>query len=235
MALDAAMADWARERGTTGLRLYTWAPACVSIGRHESTDRRLDRAALDDLGVQSVRRPTGGRAVWHEHDLTFSFATPVHSTATARAWHDRLHQCIAAALQAIGIGAVLAPAGEVPGLEAGACFAHAVGGEVLVDDLKVVGSAQLVERGTLLHQGTILLAGAEDQRWRMQRAAGRTCAPYPRNDVRRLASRSDLEPVLVGTLADALGAPGELSASDLAGFTPPWLPYFTDPAWTWSR
>src|ERR1051326_1121854 len=62
MALDAALLDQACEEGAAFLRLYRWAPPCLSFGRHEPALRRYDCERIRSLGLDCVRRPTGGRA-----------------------------------------------------------------------------------------------------------------------------------------------------------------------------
>src|SRR5687768_9071128 len=62
MAIDSALLALAERDGTGFVRLYRWFPACISFGRHESAARRYDRVRIEGLGLDVVRRPTGGRA-----------------------------------------------------------------------------------------------------------------------------------------------------------------------------
>ena len=62
MAIDQALLARAAERGERWLRLYRWAPHCLSFGRHEPAARRYDRVRAEALGLDTVRRPTGGRS-----------------------------------------------------------------------------------------------------------------------------------------------------------------------------
>ncbi|HEX4627493.1 MAG TPA: hypothetical protein VH137_01790, partial [Gemmatimonadales bacterium] len=68
MAIDATLRAEARRTGGAFLRLNAFSPPCLSIGRHEPAVRRYDRAAIARAGIAVVRRPTGGRAVWHERE-----------------------------------------------------------------------------------------------------------------------------------------------------------------------
>ncbi len=79
MATDAALLDEADRSGRAFLRLYRWSPPCLSFGRHEPAATRYDRVAIARLGIDVVRRPTGGRAVWHEHEVTYAVAAPVRT------------------------------------------------------------------------------------------------------------------------------------------------------------
>src|SRR2546427_6434641 len=72
MALDTALLAEVNRTGRAFLRLYRFDPPCLSFGRHEPARSRYDRAAIARLGIDVVRRPTGGRAVWHEHEVTYA-------------------------------------------------------------------------------------------------------------------------------------------------------------------
>jgi lipoate-protein ligase A len=76
MAIDQALLDRAERQGESWLRLYRWAPHCLSFGRHEPATRRYDPDRIAELGLDTVRRPTGGRAVWHAQELTYAVAAP---------------------------------------------------------------------------------------------------------------------------------------------------------------
>jgi lipoate-protein ligase A len=159
MAMDQAMLDLA-ERGTACLRLYRWHPFCLSFGRNEPALRRYDRAAIEVRGLDVVRRPTGGRAVWHAGELTYAVACPAASFGALPAAYRAIHQMLAVALRALGADARLAPTpSSGSSLDAGACFASAAGGEVVVAGRKVIGSAQLRQGTALLQHGSILLEG----------------------------------------------------------------------------
>src|SRR5438874_10713974 len=77
MAVDEALLDESDRTGGAFLRLYRFSPPCLSLGRNEPARARYDRAAITRLGITVVRRPTGGRAVWHEHEVTYAVAAPL--------------------------------------------------------------------------------------------------------------------------------------------------------------
>jgi lipoate-protein ligase A len=162
MAIDLALLERAARDGKCWFRLYTWRPHCLSFGRHEPALRRYDRAKIERAGLAVVRRPTGGRAVWHARELTYAVAAPVDAMGNLHDAYLEIHRMLASALRRLGVEASLAGAASASGLDAGACFAHPVGGELVVNGRKVVGSAQLREGGALLQHGSILLG--EDQR-----------------------------------------------------------------------
>jgi lipoate-protein ligase A len=162
MATDQALLDLAVGEGRAFLRLYRWEPATLSFGRNEPALRRYDRAAIEGRGLDTVRRPTGGRAVWHAEELTYAVAAPEATFGSLRTAYLRIHETLATALRTLGAGASLAgPPARTSGVDAGACFASPAGGEVMAGGRKLVGSAQLRERGALLQHGSLLLAGSQ--------------------------------------------------------------------------
>jgi lipoate-protein ligase A len=105
-----------------------------------------------------VRRPTGGAALVHHHELTYAFALPPGRLwqPLGQSWLVRMHDIVRQALAGLGIASTLCEQergrGEV------LCFLHHTPGDLLVGDCKVAGSAQRKQRGALLQHGSILLA-----------------------------------------------------------------------------
>lgn len=157
MALDLALLEEAARTGVGFVRLYCWEPWCLSFGRHEPALRRYDRRRIERLGIDTVRRPTGGRAVWHARELTYSVAAPLQCFGGLMETYRAIHQTLAEAVRRLGAPAVLAPAGRPAAVSAGACFASPAGGEVLSHGRKLVGSAQLRQGTAFLQHGSLLL------------------------------------------------------------------------------
>jgi lipoyl(octanoyl) transferase len=160
MAIDQAMLERAGA-GERWLRLYRWAPHCLSFGRHEPALRRYDRPKIGELGLDVVRRPTGGRAVWHAEELTYALAVPGGALGGLRQAYEEIHRLLLAALRRLGARAEMAPVRRTAGIDAGSCFASPAGGEIMIGGRKVVGSAQLREGAGLLQHGSILLSGLQ--------------------------------------------------------------------------
>ena len=163
MAIDETLLRLAETDGARILRLYRWSPPCLSFGRHEPARRRYRRECIAERGLDVVRRPTGGRAVWHDAELTYAAAAPTATFGPLAETYLAIHRTLACALAGLGLATTLAPAptrAATP--DAGACFAAPAGGEVLVGARKVVGSAQLRGRTAFLQHGSVLLDG--DQR-----------------------------------------------------------------------
>lgn len=169
MSRDAALLDAAvaAEHPQTLLRLFTFAPPGITLGRAQDPARELDLAALARDGVPWAVRPTGGRAIWHDEEWTFSLVTRLGPQGWARTpaeAYARTAQLLADALGRLGVPAVLAPGTRrgpgAPRTAAGAappCFASTARHELLLDGRKLAGIAQRSVRGALLQQGSILL------------------------------------------------------------------------------
>ena len=160
MALDQALLERA-SAGERWLRLYRWSPHCLSFGRHEPALRRYDRAEIEARRLEVVRRPSGGRAVWHAEELTYAVAAPVDALGGLRQAYEEIHRMLLAALRLMGVRAEMAPTGRPHRVDAGACFASSAGGEITSGGRKLVGSAQVRENGGLLQHGSLLLAGRQ--------------------------------------------------------------------------
>ncbi|MFI5279546.1 MAG: biotin/lipoate A/B protein ligase family protein [Gemmatimonadales bacterium] len=162
MALDEALLE-AASAGQRTLRLYAWNPPAISFGRHEPALRRYDRDAIHARGLAAVRRPTGGRAVWHHRELTYSVAAPSGTFGTLQDTYHEIHAMLADALAALGAPVALAAARAAAPVGAGACFASPAGGEVVTDTgRKLVGSAQVRSGAAFLQHGSVLLAAEQD-------------------------------------------------------------------------
>ncbi len=162
MALDLALLRRAQQ-GAAFLRLYRWAPPCLSFGRNEPALRRYDRTRIAALGLDTVRRPTGGRAVWHEDEVTYAVAAPCSMFGSLPDAYIAVHRMLSRALERLGAPVTLADRPDrAPGPAAGACFASPVGGEIVSGGRKLVGSAQVREGTAFLQHGSILLTNGQN-------------------------------------------------------------------------
>jgi len=198
MAIDETLLDRAGRAGEGWLRLYRWDPWCLSFGRHEPASRRYDRAAIERRGLAVVRRPTGGRAVWHARELTYAVALPADTIAGGlRGAYHEIHAVVRDALRKLGVAAELAAPGPAQSVAAASCFGRAVGGEIVVAGRKVVGSAQVREAGGLLQQGAILLR--DDQELVRDVTLG-AALPDASAPLERVVGRSIREAELAGAI-----------------------------------
>lgn len=168
MAIDTSLLAEANRTGRAFLRLYRFSPPCVSLGRNESS-APYDQAAIRRLGVDVVRRPTGGGAVWHDHEVTYAVAAPIAAFGGLRAAYRTIHERLAVAIRSLGVSASVnlpqppLTSSNLPHLRpTRPCFASAIGGEVLVAGRKLIGSAQVRQREAFLQHGSILLDGSQE-------------------------------------------------------------------------
>jgi lipoate-protein ligase A len=230
MALDDALLHDAAASGRAFLRLYRWSPPCLSFGRHEPARTRYDRAAIERRGWDVVRRPTGGRAVWHDDEITYALAAPIAAFGSLPESYRAIHERLAAALRALGVPAELAPRNGRPlELSAGACFAAPVGGEVTAQGRKIVGSAQVRMGTAFLQHGSILLGGSQE---RIDAVSYQPSAVSHATSLAVLLRRT----VTFDEVADAIVAAWAPHATATASYRPlPSPTVFSDPAWTWRR
>lgn len=240
MALDEALLETAAADGLCTIRLYAWDPPTLSFGRNEPALRRYDRAAIERRGLAVVRRPTGGRAVWHHREVTYSVAAPAETFGSLRDTYREIHAMLAEALTSLGAAVRLAAERPATGVGAGACFASAAGGEVMGDNGgKVIGSAQVRGSGAFLQHGSILLASDQDVVAAVTvgavatpSATGLAELVYPRR-----ATWDAVTAAIAETAAARWGAPhvpdrppsAVLSRAERA------CSRFADPDWTWRR
>jgi hypothetical protein len=137
------------------LRLYGWSPRALSLGFHQPA-AEVDEALLRTSGVQLVRRPTGGAAVLHDDEITYSVTAPLGLPGFGRGVLE-IHGAIAAAMRdafaALGVGVDFGGGGQPREF---ACFAGAGGHEMTVGGRKLVGSALRRGRRGFLQHGSIL-------------------------------------------------------------------------------
>lgn len=159
MAIDEALLRLSAESGDTVVRVYAWERPTVSFGRNQRCAGIYDAARCEALGIPAVRRLTGGRALLHAREVTYSVTAPTRRAPTLRGGYEAINTLLLDALQAMGVAA--APAvttgrTPVPGLAP--CFETPSAGELAVHGRKLVGSAQHREADAFLQHGSILLA-----------------------------------------------------------------------------
>ena len=154
MAADQFFATHIQEIGHPLMRVYAWQPRCISLGYHQKA-ACLDLSACQEKGVDVVRRPTGGRAVFHAEEVTYSVIIPVDRLSNASSLteiYQRLSEGLVHGLQLLGVPAEFAKRHvdlrtHYVTQESVGCFSAAALHEVVVRSRKIVGSAQ---RGSIL-------------------------------------------------------------------------------------
>ena len=167
MALDEALLDWHSEGLIPPvIRFYEWNPATLSIGYFQSVEKEIDMEAVRRLGLGFVRRPTGGRGVLHEHELTYSVIVSEKypdMPATVTEAYRVISEGLLKGFQSLGLEAYFSIPNTPDKLQAlkspktAVCFDTPSWYELVVEGKKVAGSAQTRQKGVILQHGAILL------------------------------------------------------------------------------
>ena len=158
MALDHTLAVSTINRSV--LRLYEWDPRSISIGHHQSSGI-VNKSLCMELGVDFVRRPTGGRAILHSEEITYSVITSGSSYGLEELYL-KVHSAIGRAIARIGINVDLvrtSPSRNAmsPRSRKSTCFVSSAKTELEFDGKKIVGSAGRRYGNAVLLHGSILL------------------------------------------------------------------------------
>lgn len=155
MALDEALMLLVRR---PVLRLYRWMPPAISLGYFQSSSSP-NLSEYAESGYTIVRRPTGGGAICHINEITFSVVTPAeHPLAvSSRRAYDVVHSAIVDALSAVGVSATIRGEGKEKPPNKFLCFERIISCDIVSSGLKLVGSAQRRTKGGFLQHGSIPL------------------------------------------------------------------------------
>jgi lipoate-protein ligase A len=162
MAVDEALLLSAPRFGPT-LRFYQWEEPTLSLGYFQNAAERSQHEA--SAGCPIVRRSTGGGAILHHHELTYSFVIPVsqHDKSASQPLYYAFHETLVEALAELGIEATLffgEPLQQI-GQDPFLCFQRRAIGDVLQTNAKICGSAQRRQKDALLQHGSVLLRRSE--------------------------------------------------------------------------
>ena len=241
MALDEALMERARETGEWVVRVYSWSRPTISLGRNQSASGRYDLARITDLGLDVVRRPTGGRAILHNREITYSVTALSEEAGDLRHSYDRINRLLLEALRSLGVHAsVFAPTSRAASPGMAPCFDEPAAGELTVAGRKLAGSAQWRADGALLQHGSILI---EDDQSLLSTLAlggsgGMVAAPATLAEALGRAPSVDDVAVALGEAIERveLIRPADLTIDDaLRARACALVVRYTDNAWTWRR
>ena len=158
MAVDEALMHWSATQDQPTLRFYQWSEPTLSLGYFQTHAERKVHAT--SLRCPLVRRASGGGAIMHDCELTYSYSMPVSPRKATQATelYDAFHGTLITLLQSWGVSACFA--GDDHSLQTHQpflCFQRRSWADVLVDGEKIAGSAQRKQRGALLQHGSVLL------------------------------------------------------------------------------
>ncbi len=140
------------------LRFYGWEPSCVSLGRNQD-ESHVNKDYCQKAGIDIVRRLTGGRALLHANELTYSFVCPFdflsHGETIIQSYKE-ISGAIALGFEELGIKAEF-PTQKKASTKFEYCMSLATGADLSFQGKKIVGSAQFRKQGYILQHGSILL------------------------------------------------------------------------------
>ncbi|MDQ6873003.1 MAG: hypothetical protein M3037_13515, partial [Gemmatimonadota bacterium] len=158
MARDTALQARAAATSETVFSVYSWERPTLSFGRHQPAAGLYDLERIRAACVDVVRRPTGGRAILHNREVTYSVTAPLRDEEPLREAYSRINRILLDGLARLGVAAGTAtPRGRSPVPSIRPCFETRGEGELVADGAKLVGSAQWRDGGALLQHGSILV------------------------------------------------------------------------------
>ncbi|MFI5264430.1 MAG: biotin/lipoate A/B protein ligase family protein [Candidatus Kapaibacterium sp.] len=169
MARDLKLAEELRDdpNASNVLRLYSWKPYCISLG-YQQDQSQIDVAACKSAGVDIIRRPTGGRAVYHAEELTYAVIMRFEPGEGIYAVHNKIAESLLEALQPLCKNELeltssrntdsIRESYKEGALTNIACFTSTARYEITWKGKKVVGSAQRRFGNAVLQHGSILLS-----------------------------------------------------------------------------
>lgn len=159
MAIDEAIAQTvAAGIAPPTLRFYGWEPPCLTLG-YAQREAEMDWGACAAQGISVVRRLTGGRAVLHHQEVTYSIAAPENNpvvSGTILESYLKISRGLLLGLQKLGLDAQMVFRKDTAKLRSAACFDSPSFYEMLINGKKAVGSAQTRKNGVLLQHGSII-------------------------------------------------------------------------------
>jgi lipoyl(octanoyl) transferase len=258
MAVDEALLEiLATKSGPTIVRFYSWLPPALSLGYAQPTEREIDPRQCASLGIDVVRRPTGGRAVLHDHEVTYSVVISgddPHVSSGVLAAYLTISQAMIRGLAYLGITAELLPLRrgvQLPSDKASlVCFATPSSYEVAVGGRKIIGSAQRRAHDVIMQHGSIPLSwNLEKMRAVFGRSALESGGPQgepdcrlPMTSLQEAGGRAYDYAEVIAALARGIAEtwevdllPGQLTAAERHLSTHLCTTKYHSEAWTWHR
>lgn len=240
MALDEALMERARATGESVARVYAWSRPTISLGRNQTAKGLYDLDRIRGLDLDIVRRPTGGRAILHHREITYSVTAPAGETSGLGESYNNINAFLLDALSRLGVAATIAaPTRRSAPPSMSPCFNEPSAGELTFDGRKLAGSAQWRADGALLQHGSILIA--DDQSILSTLAVERgpdIPAPATLLDALGFApSLCDVADALTAAIESIDGVrPAQLELDDaIRARTSELVVRYNDNAWTWRR
>lgn len=240
MARDVALQDYSRKTGECVLSVYTWLRPTLSFGRNQTAKGLYDLQRIDHERVDVVRRPTGGRAILHHHEFTYSVTGTDAFAPTLSAAYARINAILLMGLKELGVSVAIAnPAGRAPKPDQSPCFSEPVKGELVAAGRKLVGSAQYRENGAFLQHGSILVENDQNRLDQLTLGGNPDGTPAPAT-LAELVQSTVTDARMAEALFAAIKSLEDRSAtlmneSEIRDAALALREEFTDPLWTWRR
>lgn len=158
MQIDNDLLDFAIKNKLSEpiFRLYAWSPACVSLGRNQNGDF-LDMEFLKSKNIHVVKRLTGGRALLHDKELTYSYICPISSLNNGESVVNSYKEISKNLIDGfVKLGINLEFGQKKPHTKFDYCMSVSTGADLSFEGKKLIGSAQFRKEGYILQHGSIL-------------------------------------------------------------------------------
>jgi len=242
MARDAALLARASRTGESIFSVYSWSRPTLSFGRNQRARGQYDLARIEEHGMDVVRRPTGGRAILHHREITYSVAAPVRAAESLRSAYERINLVLLDGLRRLDVDASISRGGRAMKPGSNPCFEAPSDGEIVSGGRKLVGSAQWRGENAYLQHGSILVD--DDQTALASLAAGgaaeaAVAPPVPATLLALLGSApgsSEVASAMFDAVRKREQADGVcLSEEEIRPAALELVPDYLDAEWTWRR
>lgn len=255
MAVDEAIQNACR-RGEVipTVRFYQWNPPCLSLGYFQDVKKEVNLDGLKEMKYDLVRRPTGGKAVLHDDELTYSVIIPEEQLkGSVLETYQTISQALLHGLRSLGIQAELAHlekgvTGRDPRFHQAACFSAPSWYELVFRGKKIIGSAQSRREGIILQHGSIPFSlnldhlvkcfTSSPEKAMKMKALLSSKASSINEAMGRPVARDELEKHLVLGFEEALGwelVPSSLTEGEILEARMLSESKYGNPAWTMER
>jgi lipoate-protein ligase A len=241
MARDTALQARAARTGESVFSIYSWSCPTLSFGRNQPAIGLYDLGKIRSAGLDVVRRPTGGRAILHHREVTYSVTAPVKDALPLRETYSQINRILQAGLSRLGVMVEPVPRTvptRAPSVRS--CFEMPAEGELIAAGCKLVGSAQWRDNRALLQHGSILVNDDQSSLPSLAVGAGHGSETIAPATLHALLGRSPDVSEVASAMFDAVRSLEDEDASDLAedevrGEALEHVPHFLDEDWTWRR
>jgi lipoate-protein ligase A len=240
MARDVALQARAARTGETVFSIYSWMRPTLSFGRNQTARNLYDLEKMRAAKLDAVRRPTGGRAILHHREITYSVTAPIEGASLSETY-SAINRILQLGLSSLGVLVEVAAGSEraeIPSIKP--CFETPARGELIADGAKLVGSAQWRENGALLQHGSILVDDDQSSLMNLTVAPVSSEGWNPPASLHSLLGRAPDATEVAAVMRDAVRSledeeVTQLEEDEVRAAMLERIPQFLDEEWTWRR